>query len=494
MAANSAGGAAQRRRRRRRNAGGAAAVTNTGGGMFTGGASALKPAAAKKTTITNAGGGIFTGGAVNPKATPIKNTGGGMFTGGLGGMPVAPKPTVVTNTGGGIFTGGAAPVVAEGAGYSPKEGTGPTTGPGSAVGSRPTVAETAPPPVQPKPPVPPVKPAATATTGLGSPVPTGEEITDPNDPRYTGREDSAYTLANEYGSQDSLLMQNAGNKGFQLAASRGMLNSSFGIGAAQAATLDYVVPLASQDASQAHDKNMSGLGTQQEQILAQFDRETQQMMQRDSQNWQGSQNQLDRELEREALLSQQNFEGSQNQLDREFEGSENSLDREFERETLASTQNFEASMQDDMQSWEATQSELDRDFDARQNMLNRRAERLMNNQELNAADRNAANSYITNATNDYNNLLAEINRNPDLSATERASQIEAAQDFLSIQVDYVESLYSAAFEDWPKNPFGSIGSGAGGGNNNDGNGNSGSGMNGDGSGGILPAPVIELRD
>lgn len=55
-------------------------------------------------------------------------------------------------------------------------------------------------------------------------------------------------------SKDSALMQRAETKGKQYANSRGLLNSSIGAGAAQAAMVDAAMPIAQQDASTYFDQ------------------------------------------------------------------------------------------------------------------------------------------------------------------------------------------------------------------------------------------------
>lgn len=57
--------------------------------------------------------------------------------------------------------------------------------------------------------------------------------------------------------QSNPLMRRAESEGMKLANSRGLLNSSIAVGEAQNQVLDRIVPLASQEASQRHDLNLS---------------------------------------------------------------------------------------------------------------------------------------------------------------------------------------------------------------------------------------------
>jgi hypothetical protein len=244
-----------------------------------------------------------------------------------------------------------------------------------------TPAPAAPPAPAPAAPVAP--PPAPPQNGLGT-APTEPQ---PGDPTYTGYEDSTEVLVNEMASQDSLLMQQAATSGLQTANDRGMINSSMSAGAAQAATLDYIVPIASQDASQNFTKNMSGLETQQELVLAEFDRETQAMLQKTQIMADAMQAELDRELaleqqaseqgfEAEQLETQLAFEAAQTESQQAFEASQAAAQQAFEQELLASdqafsqqmaefeaeqaaaAQAFEASLQDDAQDYEQQMAEF----------------------------------------------------------------------------------------------------------------------------------------
>jgi len=65
----------------------------------------------------------------------------------------------------------------------------------------------------------------------------------------------------------SPLMQQAETAGLQQANKRGLLNSSMAVGAAQGEAYKVAVPIASQEASQIHQRNLSGQQYQQEGVL-----------------------------------------------------------------------------------------------------------------------------------------------------------------------------------------------------------------------------------
>lgn len=379
------------------------------------------------TTVTNPNGNLL--GGPTPNRT---TTSGGVTTvtnpnGNLLGGPKAETPnrtvTTVTNPNGNLLGGPKA-------GVSPRPAPNPNPRPN-------TDPPNANPNPQPNPPAP--------ATGLGAAVGTfSGNPTDPSDPRFTGRADSTFDLVNEYANTDSAMMTAARARGFESAASRGMLNSSMAAGAAEAAALDYVVPIASQDAQQEFQKNLSGLGTQQNLILARFDRRTQRQLLAATNRFEARQNQLDRNQEIRVLNRSQSFEERMTQTQNTWQANQNQLDRIFKAE----------------------ESEVDRAFQGRQNRLERQLRTFLSGSDLSANDRNAANTIMNNAFTNYNSMVSNILQNPSLSAEERKSQINAAQDLLGRQVEYTSELYDTAF-DWPDNVWMDTTAGGGGGGGDD---------------------------
>lgn len=98
--------------------------------------------------------------------------------------------------------------------------------------------------------------------------------------------DSVADKVKQLSSQDSPLMQQAKTDGLKVANRRGLLNSSMAAGASQDATLRQVLPIASQDANQAFQKNMQA-----------SDFTLKMVGQDDDQNWQSSEKSLDRTLQ-----------------------------------------------------------------------------------------------------------------------------------------------------------------------------------------------------
>jgi len=291
----------------------------------------------------------------------------------------------------------------------------------------------------------PPAPAAAAPppsgTGLGV-QPTA------NDPMYTGREDDVSVLVNDMAKQDSLLMQQAATSGLQTANDRGMANSSMSAGASQAATLDYITPIASQNATQSFNKNMSGLQTQQDLVLAEFDRDTQQKLQRTQLRADSRQAGLDRNFQTETMQAEQAFSAGQTAAQQAFEAEQLAAQQSFQSGEAQSDRDFVQEQMD----FEAQQTQDARDFQAAQADLDRQMQAALAEMELSDADQTAANAMMTDAFGDYNQMYAQILANPDLSADERISQINTNQQMLEDRIGFTQDLYDATF-DWPASPW-----------------------------------------
>lgn len=73
---------------------------------------------------------------------------------------------------------------------------------------------------------------------------------------------------------DSAIMQRAATSGLQIANSRGLLNSSMAVDAAQGAMIDRALPIASQDSTQGTQTYMQDLEIQNQKWLANLDADT----------------------------------------------------------------------------------------------------------------------------------------------------------------------------------------------------------------------------
>lgn len=113
------------------------------------------------------------------------------------------------------------------------------------------------------------------------------------------QEDTVAQKVTDITSQDSALMKVAQTEGLKLANKRGLLNSSLAAGTSQDAMMRYAVPIASQDAAQAFNKNQAA--RQFEYNMAQ---------QGNQQDFLSGQAVLDRDLAREEMALRERMQGA----------------------------------------------------------------------------------------------------------------------------------------------------------------------------------------
>lgn len=113
---------------------------------------------------------------------------------------------------------------------------------------------------------------------------------------------------------------------------------------------------------------------------------------------------------------------------------------------------FEAGQRDADRAFQERQAELDRanqmtlaefDADTREKLTNIEiaARERLANLDIKAADRRSAEGMISNLLSLEQNTIANIMANKDLSASERRSQIQAAEQRLATQMDMVNDLF-----------------------------------------------------
>ena len=119
------------------------------------------------------------------------------------------------------------------------------------------------------PPPPPVaiSPPAMPTTPGGPPTTITSATQLPTPEIYAPQNASVADHLNGLLAQDNPYMQSAATRGLQYANQRGLMNSSMGAEASQKAAIDAALPIASQDASQAFQHNLSGQNYRQEDVL-----------------------------------------------------------------------------------------------------------------------------------------------------------------------------------------------------------------------------------
>ena len=201
-------------------------------------------------------------------------------------------------------------------------------------------------------------------------------------------------------SQNSALMKQARTQGLQSAQQVGLGQSTMGIQAAQAAALNAAMPIASQQAQQAHQKNIQ---------REQFGHET--GMQKAGFQHASSESALDRAQQTKQLWDS-------GYLDRlkMHEGAD--LDRRAQ--------------------------ELQRNFEAQQNQAQRSMQERLAAMEISAADRERAASAFNSIENSYAAMFAQIGANENLPANVRESYLQHAGAVRQSNINMISALYRSS--------------------------------------------------
>lgn len=208
-------------------------------------------------------------------------------------------------------------------------------------------------------------------------------------------------------AKDSPLMERARTRGFQIANSRGLLNSSIAAGAAMGEMIDRATPIAQQEASQ-------GFG----------------------------QNQQRREFEEGARV--RGFQAGEAALDRALRTSEAEKDRALT----------------------ASESQRTRDFSSAEAQRDREQQTLIANMNLDATERQNLSQTVAQLESLYASQYQAILSNTELNKEQRTALIESLENTRRQRIDLAEQVYDvkvtipsvrkvereAERQDRPKNP------------------------------------------
>lgn len=201
-------------------------------------------------------------------------------------------------------------------------------------------------------------------------------------------------------SQNSALMKQARTQGLQSAQQVGLGQSTMGIQAAQAAALNAAMPIASQQAQQAHQKNIQG---------AQFGHET--------------------------GMQQAGFQHA---------SSESALDRSQQTKQLWDSGYLDRLKMHEGVALDRQTQDLQRNFEAQQNAAQRSMQERIAAMEISAADRERAASAFNSIENAYAAMFAQIGANENLPANVRESYIQHAGAVRQSNINMISSLYRAS--------------------------------------------------
>lgn len=321
-----------------------------------------------------------------------------------------------------------------------------------------------------------VTPAPTPTTQVGS---TAGSVTNQlqGQPKYASGIDTGYTerdqdvasIAQDYMKQDSLLMQQSQAQGRQLAAERGMLNSTLAGTAGMAAMLEHIVPMASQSAQQNYGRNLSNQEAHQASALSKQDAGEQGILAEQAfhqnqdlsrQDYQQTSSLSRQDYEQTAALSSQEWQQQKDLAAQKYTFDRGLMELDFTQKQALAQQGFEfeQALQQSEQTFQMSVAQME--LDQRQ-----------------FAD---AQSAVNEVWNNYQEQYFSIMGNPDLTAEQRQRQLADAERLAKAQIQTIDATYGSDFNTTMK--FYNDGGGSGGGGSTGGSGGSTSGSGGSTSG------------
>lgn len=257
-------------------------------------------------------------------------------------------------------------------------------------------------------------------------------------PGYTRREDRVDVIAADMMSRDNPLMAKARASGQQLAASRGLLNSSLAGAASMSAALDQVAPMASQTAGQEFEKNRAGqdhLNTRSQMRLG-SDLKRDEM--KDAYGFDRGLAKLQADEQRKTLWAGSRADRANMRADYRLRGDLSAQEAQQQRRAIREDFAGRERLATRDNRFTAEQAAADRAF---QDKLSRR--------EVSADTRRVAQTAMDNSFRDYEASVQSIMANPDLPAEERNRMIGAARQLLERKGSYYGRLYSMDIA-WPR--------------------------------------------
>ncbi|MET0651008.1 MAG: hypothetical protein ABWY63_00720 [Hyphomicrobiaceae bacterium] len=295
---------------------------------------------------------------------------------------------------------------------------------------------------------------------------TGQEYYDPN--KVIGSlpqiEDTTAAQVAKLTSQDSKLNQMSRTEGLKAANRRGLLNSSMAVEASQDALLKNVLPIASQDASQAFQKNMAAKAFEYGLTGQEAAQRFQTGERLGTQQFQTAENIAARGWQTAENIAQRGFLGTQADLDRDLQQTlqtqQIDANQAMQIRQIASTEGIESAnralqsaLQEKDIQFRMTEGNLDRAsaermqqqdiaFRTQQNAAQRSLEQQIAQWNLSSNDRNAAAQMVSNMEANYQTQYSTIMNNTRLNATQRAQQLAAATNLRNTQLGMVRQMYN----------------------------------------------------
>lgn len=270
-------------------------------------------------------------------------------------------------------------------------------------------------------------------------------------------------------SKDTEYMQQAGTRGRQAANRRGLLNTSMAVGAVEGERIKAALPIASQEAGQAHERNLQGRGIQFQDISEKRTIGAQREFQATDIEAQSAR--LESELgSREALqtaqlaaqkerlgeqltsqekLALQDLRAAEQRLGMSIEAQKGMQQADIasregmqaaELDALAERQGVSIASQEFMQGL---------DLQTRRDMqgLDIESQERIAQMNVAASERNAAAAMAVAVERNYTDMMATIMNNPDIPAGDRQTYFDHANRTRESGIALIEQLYNIDL-DW----------------------------------------------
>lgn len=201
---------------------------------------------------------------------------------------------------------------------------------------------------------------------------------------------------------------------------RGLGASSLALRGAEAAVLDYALPIAQQDSSQGFQASESALG-----------RDQQIEVQRRDQTFQSGQNEAQRQLAIGQQQSQQAFEDRQRALDNERTLEVQRRDQTFQSGDSQAERQLRIGLQQGDQAFEDRQRAIDRDLQTRIAQWN-----------IDADEQGKAAAMVASLEQSFAQQMAALNGNTEIPAADRKRLEGSMQVERDNRLNLVEQIYN----------------------------------------------------
>lgn len=226
-------------------------------------------------------------------------------------------------------------------------------------------------------------------------------------------------------------MKQAETQGLKAANRRGLLNSSMAVGAAQESRVAAALPIAQQEAAQAHQSNQTGRQLQVSDIQQQRGITSQEQMQQ-------------RDITSREGMQQTDIQAQQDRLAQELGSRERMQQAQLLAEREMQGERLTAAEQQQVRELEAAQTRLDQQLAQDRELagLDRDLRERLQSMDLASGDLRAAATLAQGYEAAYSNTVAGIMSNPEIPATERQRYLDHAARVRDSNLSLLEQMFN----------------------------------------------------